>query len=67
MSQRTNLKKAFKVARVVMAYVMSSRQTKRIMQTRLPQRQVKWVVRQVHLEIHEPWRVPEEARKHATR
>ena len=61
MSQRTNLKKAFKIARMVMAYGASTRKTKRALMrnaNRLPARQRQWVIRQVYNEIYRPGMVP---------
>lgn len=61
MSQRTNLKKAFKIARMVMAYGASMRKTKRALirnANRLPARQRQWVIEQVYDEIYRPWMTP---------
>lgn len=50
MSQRTNLKKAFKIARMVMSYGAGEKRTKRILAARagrLPARHRKWVTEEV--------------------
>lgn len=65
MSQRTNLKKAFKIARMTMAYGASRRMAKRTLNrqaARLPARQRQWVIQQVHVEIHSPWMMPDNVR-----
>lgn len=62
MSQRTNLKKAFKIARMVMAYGSGEKRTRRILAARagrLPARQRKWVMQQVYTELYHPERIPE--------
>lgn len=62
MSQRTNIKRAFKTARMVMCYGASLRKTKRALirnANRLPARQRQWVIRQVYNEIYRPWMVPD--------
>lgn len=59
MSQRINVKKAFKVARMVMAYGASLRKTKLVLSKQvkhLPARQRQWVIRRVHNELHRPGR-----------
>ncbi|AZF88808.1 hypothetical protein kpssk3_003 [Klebsiella phage kpssk3] len=62
MSQRTDLKKAFKIARMVMAYGSGEKRTRRILAARagrLPARQRKWVMQQVYTELYHPERIPE--------
>lgn len=64
MSQRTNLKKAFKTARMAMCYGASRRKVKQALKhnaKRLPARQRQWVIQQVHTEIYKPWMMPEHA------
>ncbi|AEH41019.1 hypothetical protein EnPhK30_gp05 [Escherichia phage K30] len=63
MSQHTNLKKAFKIARMAMAYGAGERRTKRILAAgagRLPARQRKWVMQQVYTELYHPQRIPDD-------
>lgn len=65
MSQRTNLKKAFKIARMLMPYGASLSLTARTIRetaSHLPARQRQWVIRQVHTEMYTPWMMPDNAR-----
>lgn len=61
MSRLTNLKAAFKLSRMIMLYGASNRQAKRALSRsksgsrRLPARQRQWVIRQVRLEIDQPF------------
>lgn len=69
MSQRTNLKKAFKIARMVMTYGASERTTKKAYirhHIRLPARQQRWVIRSVYIQLHEPFMVPKDLVPSAT-